>query len=69
MLGGDDVKDDLGCKAVFTEEGSPACQTAAGGVRDTMSRASGKAGEAQDAGAAWNAVQNSMTLPDCSSFW
>ena len=43
------VKDDTGCKAVFSEQGASASQVTAAQVSDTISRLSGLVGETNDA--------------------
>ena len=49
VLRGDIVKDDSGCYAVFTEQGSSASQMTAAKVMDIISRLPGSAGQAADA--------------------
>ena len=49
MLWEDNVIDDDGCKAVFTERGASASQVAAAAFLDTISTILGMAGEANDA--------------------
>ena len=54
---GDFVKDDSGSYAVFTEQGSSACQMTAAKVMDIISRLPGCAGEAADAVSAYTQVK------------
>ena len=49
VLRGDNVKDDSGSYAVFTEKGSPASQMTAAKVMDIISRLPGCSGQAADA--------------------
>ena len=53
----DDMKDDSGCYAVFTEQGSSTSQMTAAKVMDIISRLPGCAGQAADAVSAYTQVK------------
>ena len=53
VLRGDDVKDDSGSHAVFTEQGSSASQMTAAKIMDIISRLLGCDGQAEDAVSAY----------------
>ena len=53
---GDDVKDETGFYAVFTEQGASASQVAAAKFRDTIARMPGMTGQAADAVKAYSQV-------------
>ena len=55
---GDIVKDDSGCYAVFTEQGSSASHMTAAEVMDIISRLPGCAGQAAGAVSAYTQVKN-----------
>ena len=57
VLRGDNVKDDSGSYAVFTERGSSASQMTAAKVMDIISRLPGCAGQAADAASAYTQVK------------
>ena len=57
VLRGDIVKDDSGCYAVFTEQGSSASQLTAAKVMDIISRLPGCAGQPVDAVSAYTQVK------------
>ena len=56
LVGGrrDNVKDDSGCRAVFTEQGASASQVAVATVLDTISRLPDTTGDANDAVSAYS---------------
>ena len=57
VLRGDNVKDDSGSHAVFTEQGSSASQMTTAKVMDIISRLSGCAGQAAEAVSAYTQVK------------
>ena len=57
VLRGDIVKDDSGCCAVFTEQGSAASQMTAAEIMDIISRLLGCDGQAADAVSAYTQVK------------
>ena len=57
VLRGDNVKDELGSYAVFTEQGSSASQMTAAKVMDIISRLPGCAGQSADAVSAYTQVK------------
>ena len=66
VLCGDNVEDDTGGYAVFTEQAAPASHKTAGKVVDTMPQLLGTSGEANDAVSACR--PRSVMPPDCLSF-
>ena len=76
VLRGDNVKDDSGSYAVFTEQGSSASQMTAAKVMDIISRLSGCAGQAADAVSAYTHVKMEdapqlLKIPksECPDIW
>ena len=75
VLRGDIVKDDSGSYAVFTEQGSSACQMTAAIVMDIISRLSGCAGQAADAVSAFSQKMEDapklLKIPksECPDIW
>ena len=76
MLRGDNVKDEEGYRAVFTEQGASACQMAAAKFLDTMSNLPGMPGETNDAISAYTRVKMPeaprwfrMPKEDCFEIW
>ena len=76
VLRGDIVKDDSGCCAVFTEQGSSASQMTAAQIMDIISRLPGCDGQAADAVSAKTQVKNGgcsklLKIPksECPDIW
>ena len=62
MLRGDNVKDEEGCSAVFTEQGASASQMAAAKFLDTISKLPGLVGETSDANSPHSQVKMTEAL-------
>ena len=76
VLRGDNVKDDSGSYAVFTEQGSSASQMTAAKIMDTISRLPGCDGQAADAVSAYTQVKMEdahklLKIPksECPDIW
>ena len=76
VLRGDNVKDDSGAYAVFTEQGSSASQMTAAKVMDIISRLPGCGGQAADAVSAYTLVKMEdapkiLKIPksECPDIW
>ena len=76
VLRGENVKDDSGSYAVFTEQGSSASQMAAAKIMDIVSRLQGCAGQAADAVSAYTQVKMEdahklLKIPksECPDIW
>ena len=76
MLRGDIVKNDSGCCAVLTEQGSSASKMTAAKVMDVISRLPGCAGPAADAVSAYTKVKMedapkllNIPMSECEDIW